>query len=145
MGKRLRFWMLWLLACALPLQGIAAAAMLHCAPQQGRVAMAAPTALVHAGHGHAADHDQHEQHVHHGHDADAEPVDAASTGDADGAASGAHACSACAQCSNCSALPMQALSLPAAPVPGAVRTPAPVLHAGVVPDGLERPPRFLPA
>ncbi len=121
------------LACALPLQGIAAVAMLHCAPAHSRAALAMPA--DHAAHGHGADHapaaadtGAHAQH--------AQPAE-------DGSGNGAHACSACAQCSTGSALPSRAVALPVWPT--AAQKPAawPDAPAGIVPGGLERPPRSL--
>lgn len=118
----LRMFMLWMLALALPLQGMAAVAMLHCGHQ-------APAQIdAHAGHG------LHEGHVH---------DDASVTGSHTHSAG--HSCSACAACCVALALP------PAMPVLAAALTAPTSATTLVAPSpsfltaGPERPPRSLHA
>lgn len=120
-----RLVLIWLLL-AVPLQGMAAVARLHCA--SGDVRATGPVAL------HAAPatgvHD-HAAHIgHHTPDAGV---------DTDGSAS--HRCSACAACCPVLGLPARAVLLPASP-PG---LPPPVAvvasRESFVPFGLDRPPR----
>ena len=133
-----RLVVLLLVALALPIQALAAAAMLHCAPQGGAVAHlhgAGDEAQGHHGHpvadtGHAAPHV---------HDAHGPQSDAA--GLADRAAANGHACSACAVCCTLAGVPVMALGVPA-PEPLPAARPEPAAPAAVfLTSGVERPPR----
>ena len=132
MWSWVRLLVVWCMAIALPLQGLAGVGMLHCGDGQAMVAVIAADAAAHH------DHDEHHAAGHHGHAA------------ADGAARdqpGAHGdpsphtCSACAACCASSALPS---AIPRLPRPADV--PA-VFNALVVSvdrfatDGPDRPPR----
>jgi hypothetical protein len=127
--------LVWLLALAVPLQGLAAATMLHCAPLRGDAAPQAAhnhdhhvssAALPHASA--SKDHDAHHASAsHHGHDGDdTSPV---------------HTCSACATCN-------VGIGLPSTPTPLAEPTAATALlpalasvHAAFLTSAPERPPR----
>ena len=141
----LRVFLAWLLALAIPLQGMAATGALACAGHRAAVQVAAADAAMPAGHGHAmhaghgmpadvgmhaaqqADHADPAQHAHHGHDV--QPSDK-------------HACSACAACCVGGMLPVRAFSLERADVAGARAVAVPdTFHPGIVPPRLERPPR----
>lgn len=127
----------WLLALALPLQGIAAAGMQACGPTHGHTVPVAASAHG-AGHGHTGAHSVHgdvhaEAHV---------PAVEHPSADTELPAAG-HQCGACAACCPAVALP-SALALPVAPASEAVVIPAaPARLASFVPPGLERPPRTL--
>ena len=129
---------IWLLAIALPAQGLAAATMLHCAPQRSDAVPAA-----HAGHEHhgaaAAQH-------HHGAASDHAAAGAtdAETG-SDNMTTQLQKCSACATCCIGLALPSSAQ-----PVPGPLATPTArpepaAVHAAFLTSGPDRPPRTLRA
>lgn len=130
MHRWLRRLFVWLLALALPVQGVAGVARVHCAAAPTPAAVAAGP---HADHGH---------HGHHDHHADA--AEAATPADDGGdppAASAAHKCSACAACTLGAALPPARTAVPQ-PEPE-----APALQAALLPamsfiaSGPERPPR----
>lgn len=137
MRSLLRSLFVWLLALALPLQGIAAAGMQACGPTHGHTGPVA--ASVHdAGHGHAGAHPVHGD-VHG--EAHAPAVGHPSAG-AELPAAG-HQCGACAACCPAVALP-SVLVLPAAPASESlVIASVPARLASFVPPGLERPPRAL--
>jgi hypothetical protein len=135
----------WILALALPLQGLAAATMLNCAPEPG--VRAAAAAQPHAGHHGAAAHAPAVLHDPAAlHDGAAAHVPAAGHGHGahagdDAGADDAHQCSACAACVAGPALPSTvATSTPIDPACPVVQAPLPRL-ASVVLAGLERPPR----
>lgn len=138
----LRIILPFLLALALPLQGIAATTMRFCLPVHPAVPMSAVAKSTSHAHGGAAGHGHHgeaDSAHHHG--------DHASPSDADSEASNAPigktssgTCSVCAACS--------AAALPAAPLPQLADAPEDHLHLpqfephfGLTPGGLERPPR----
>ena len=133
----------WLLAVALPIQGLAAATMLHCgsAPQP-RVAM--PSNAVHAHDHHARMHSQADvggaHSHHHAHDLpSAQHADAKAAGHHH--SGGTDGCSVCASCCGAVALPVMPLVL--APQDLAETT-AEVRNVPTVvfqTDGPERPPR----
>jgi hypothetical protein len=124
----------WLLALAIPLQGLAAATMLHCVPLRGDASAHAdqehhgsPAAAQHAHGGDAAAHAQATGAAPHDHDGGVAPAD--------------HKCSACAACNVGVGLPSTLAALPqppavseAHPVPATVRT-------AFLTSGPERPPR----
>jgi hypothetical protein len=119
----------WLIAVALPIQGAAAATMLHCASTPGHEAVAV------AGHEHGrAGHAGH----HHADAAAQPPGDAHATHHT---ADGKHSCSACASCCSATALPAMPLGLASQTVAQSL-TPAPERHLVVfLTGGPERPPR----
>ena len=133
MRRTLWPFVIWLLAVALPLQGVAAATMAHCTPARGESSGA-------AGHDHAAPGVPH-----HHHDAAADTAAAhAAHGAADttvGDASPLHKCSACAACCIGLALPSAAFALPQPPVASTAPA-APSAHeVAFFTSGPERPPR----
>ena len=131
---------IWLLALALPAQGLAAATMLHCAPAGGGAAGSA----AHGSHGHdasaahhhdtAAADDTHSHAAHH--------AAAADHGlDDDTPSPAVHKCSACAACNVGLGLPSQPYLTPGAAAATAV-LPAPVApHVAFFTSGPDRPPR----
>jgi hypothetical protein len=130
--SRFRMLVLWCLAFAMPVQGYASAAMLICGPRH--VEMAADAAHDHAGHAHP-------------HSMDAAHDEGADGGDGALVKIAKIKCIACAACGALSA------AAPAPVIPALGISPAghiviPFLassYAGVVPAGLERPPRAFPA
>jgi hypothetical protein len=127
---------LLLVALALPLQAVAAAAMLHCQPAAGGHAAvhgadrADPAAGL-AGQGaHASDHGHADGHAH-----------TAPPGDADAGPGSAHACSACATCCTLAGVPVMVLGVPAPEPTPAARGDAPPPAAMFLTSGVERPPR----
>lgn len=166
----LRSLFVWLMALALPLQGIAAAGMQACGPMHEHTGPVAASAHA-PGHGHARE-DGHRGHAaQYSHSSHAAHLSAsahpASHGDAHPAAAelssadqglhaaaerlsgnpelpaAGHQCGACAACCPAVALP-SLLAFPVAPVSEAVVIPAaPASVASFVPPGLERPPRAI--
>lgn len=154
MSRAVRAFLVWVMAIAMPVQGMAASAMLFCGPSHERMmqrlVVDAPAMASHhgagAGHDHAAtDHGEHRHAAHAAH-ADAVAPDPAAEADADGAGgmSPHHAqfnCSACAACCFMLALPAS-FALPEAVSPvHAVHPPPAAPVASHPPDGLDRPPR----
>jgi hypothetical protein len=137
MRRTTRAFVVWLVALALPVQGLAAATMLH-------------FASVHDG---AASHGSHHPcaSVALAHHDDSAPVVAseaanapiASHGDASthGVKTRAHKCSACAACNVGAVLPSATLTLPLPTAKAAARPCPAVVHATFLTAGLERPPR----
>lgn len=155
MWSTIRAMLVWLIVLAMPVQGFAAAGMLHCAVGQGTAAgVAASTAAhtavrsvhPHAGAGaHArqdADAGAHTRHLAAAsmgqmHDA----ATHASGSQADGSVSPAHGCSACAACCAVLALP-GSIRLTVEPAGRLFGPPGlPDAAPSFVPPGLERPPR----
>ena len=129
-----RMLLLWCLALALPVQGWAAAARLHCtsAGVHGAAVLQAP---AHAGEG-AGAHDRGS------HDCAGAAHDTAAAGGDDAPdLHAAHSCSACAACSPAVGLPTPGVPLPVAPCghPADARFEAPA--PSHVPATPERPPR----
>lgn len=139
MWRVVRLTLMWLLAVALPLQGLSAATMLACGVGQHEHTSSEVASHSHGGkgvavyaHSHVADASQHEQ-------ADVDRSDPGKTGLDKG---GVHKCSACASCCVSAVIPTQTLSfhpvkLTAFFAPLVART-----LATFVPEGLERPPRL---
>jgi hypothetical protein len=110
MWRGVRLAVMWLVALALPLQGLAAATMLSCGPGHHRMAAAQPVSAPahdrgahdHASASHAHDADQHEA--------------ATDPKDRDGTAAGEmhqlakFKCSACAACCSATALPSSVIT-----------------------------------
>ncbi|MED5622383.1 hypothetical protein [Ideonella sp. BN130291] len=119
---------LWLIAVALPIQGVAAATMLHCAGMPSHEAAVAGPGDHHEGHG-----------GHHHAGAATEPA-----GDAHAThhpAGGKHSCSACASCCSATALPAMPLLLVSQGVTEPL-TPDPERPlVAFLTGGPERPPR----
>lgn len=137
---------MWLIALALPIQGVAAATMLHCGATPAQ-----QPASAHEGHSH---HHQHGSHAYGGasaaahdegghHHADPSPVDDAASAVSHHHAGGKSSCSACASCCSAAALPAMPIVLasqtPAEPVFAIPRLPVVVFLT----DGPERPPRTI--
>lgn len=140
-----RFWralLLCVLALALPLQGAAAAAMVHCAAMPVHEPAFAPEASSHhdAGHAHAGAPT----------DAIDAAADATAVHDADGSsgllakahtAGAGHQCSACAACCAGMAIPARSTVWPAEEPPSLPPPAAETSVASFISGGLERPPR----
>jgi hypothetical protein len=135
MSRLVRLTLMWLLALALPLQGVSAATMLACGSGHHRPAASQVTAHSHghmqSRHVHAGDASAHE------HGAVAQP----DIGATDPAQSVAHKCSACASCCLSAVAPpaavcFQPITLPDVFAPLVVTT-----LAAHLTEGLERPPR----
>lgn len=154
--RLLRVIMLWWMVLALPMQGVAAAAMLHCgAAASGAPAYASsqqPAAAEHHGGMHAGADPA--QHAHHAHPAMAMPDDAGTTDGLtpDEPLSGqpashqagpaaAHACSACAACCVAMGLPTGMPTLVAAPTAPTAVTALVAPAPSFLTAGPERPPR----
>lgn len=152
MSRRLRFVLLWLLALALPVQGLASAAMLHCAASHERMhgvrsdaGLLADAVVAQPGLDAATQHVAHE----HGHEATATANDAHDVKLGNHAGDpltdqGKYSCSACAAC--CSACVLSG-SVPSVATPQF----APTVFASLAyaadafaAEGPERPPRLPP-
>ncbi|GAA4412201.1 hypothetical protein [Quisquiliibacterium transsilvanicum] len=123
MRSLLRSLFVWLMALALPLQGIAAVGMQACGPVHERAGQVA-----------AAAHDAGHMHAH----ADAEHVTAGQESPAAG-----HQCGACAACCTAAALPSAVVFAAASGAAAELIPAAPERVASFVPPGLERPPRAI--
>ena len=130
MARLARLALMFLLAIALPLQGMAAATMIACGSGSRDHAHAVAHdhhALDSVGHADASSHEMHGAHSHDG------------KGDlADGAP---HKCSACASCCVGAAVPSQAIAFDTVKLTDRF---APLVARSVpayVSEGLERPPR----
>jgi hypothetical protein len=147
MNRVLHSLLVWLMAIAMPVQGIAASMMLACGPAHERMVQGVSHVVVAAGHDHAGEH-SHDDHGAgspvHAHD---EPNPGATAGaDANGAEApavhhGKFSCSACAAC--CIMLaPPASFSLPPDPGPvNRVQTTASAPTPSHSSDPLDRPPR----
>src|SRR5687768_652304 len=130
MRRGLRTFLSFLIMLAIPLQGFATASMLFCGPHHASLAQRAD-----AGH-----HDHGAAHAHHHHDA-APATDDDETGLAGFVKLFSVKCSACAACCSLSALP--ATAMPSLSFLPSISVAVPFFgssYAGIVPDGLERPP-----
>ena len=137
--SRLRLLILWCVIAAIPAQGVASASMLVCGPRHLEMAAAADARAEDAGASASPG-------CHRG--AQVPGVAVEEEGSADAGAlvkSGKLKCSACALCAALSAAaPAPAAAAPGVAPTGAVRIAfVPRSHAGIVPAGLERPPRTL--
>jgi len=140
MHRWLRFIIAMVLSAALPLQGVAAATMQHCA-SHSMVDSDQHENVDQHHHVDAGGLSDHAIHHHHG------GIDVADSGDAGSHHPSDHAsvakakCSACAACCASAAIPASSMQLGAVPPTGTVvahgRTPAPAFLTA----GLERPPR----
>jgi hypothetical protein len=142
MNRFLKILLLWLLLAALPFQGMAAAMQAACGPAER--SDSAGTAMSMQPHHHDGDAaDMAHAGAADGHTATKSPLSSDESPDTRQAHSG---CSACATCGVGAAAPPPALDLPA--VHGdslpAVISPIPLV-AGIVPGGLERPPKRVTA
>jgi hypothetical protein len=155
MWSTIRAMLFWLIVLAMPVQGFAAAGMLHCAVGHGTAAGVAASNAGHTGArsadpdadagGHAqqdAGAGAHARHL--GAAPNGQMHDAlthASGSQADGPVSSAHGCSACAACCAVLALP-GSIRLTVEPA-GHLFGPPGLADAApsFVPPGLERPPR----
>jgi hypothetical protein len=141
MRRTTRAFVVWLLALALPVQGLASATMLHC--EQGHK-NAAPHASHHPCESAApAHHEDGVQVV--ASEAATAPIAAHGDASVDGVKARAHKCSACAACDVGATLPSAALTLPVPTAKAAAATLSEVVHATFLTAGLERPPRSLTA
>ena len=149
MSRLFRIVLTWVLVCAVPAQGLAAATMIHCGPGHH----GGSTAQAHAAHSHQHEHGAAT--APHGHD-NAAPhhshVDAPAAGTPDvGDAADPPAaqkiaktsCSACASCCTAAALPTAVLTFDVTPVHASVVALVPRSIAAFVTDGPDRPPRSM--
>lgn len=137
--RLLRVIMLWWMVLALPMQGMAAAAMLHCGAAGAPVPASSPQQAHHDGIHHAAPEADaaHAAHAHHA--ADAEGSAPAFGHDAGHAAG--HACSACAACCVAMGLPAGMPVLATAPAATTAVTALVAPAPSFLTAGPERPPR----
>jgi hypothetical protein len=162
MSPVLRTFLMWLLMLAIPVQGFAASAMLHCGPSHQRQQQAAhaigglatggpvttePAAGGHAAHAvHHASHPGQDAHAaHHGMSAGADaPISLDSADGADGGTStplSAAKCSACAYCCHAVAIIGTPPAIVVATPDSVPEAAAPPRVEATAPDGLDRPPR----
>jgi hypothetical protein len=132
--------LVWLTVLAMPIQGIAAAGMLHCGPGLPGVPQhPAQTAGPGAMHGHHPGAEGAGAHAHHHgaaqQEAEAPDTPSAFNGQAD------HHCSACAACCLGAALPASMMQLPVPDVSCAPVLAPVVAPASFIAGGPERPPR----
>jgi len=128
----------WLLVLAMPVQGIAAVGMQHCAPRHERIDP--PATAVQALHQHAHAHAPAKA----GHAAGNEmraPEIAHSVTAGHAISAVDLKCSACAACCPVLGLPSRALDLPGLPDGSSLAPLAMALAPSFVPGGLDRPPR----
>lgn len=139
---RFRTALMWLLLVALPLQGFAAATMLHCGPNHHRL-LGAAAAPANEAHHHAAG--GHHRHAtvgtdgHHGTVGDDSAKDLSSVQHLDNLAK--FKCSACAACCMGAALPTAAHAMACVPPAMTTAVFVPTPHVDFWSDGLDRPPR----
>lgn len=131
-----RLLLVWLAVLAMPLQGMAAAAMLHCASAGvARDAQRVP-------HGHAADgHDHADGHAHAHHHQDATGDEAGGDPSPALASDAGHSCSACAACCAGAGLPAASLHLTLPELSSPPATLAVATTVSFIVSGPERPPR----
>lgn len=141
----MRILLAWLLACAVPAQGFAAASMFHCGT--GPLGQAAQSDGL-AAHQHG--HNGGDTPAAHHHDdelsASAVAYDAAGADNADADDTSQvfkRSCSACATCSTAAALPTKVVTFDATQLHEFIVPLAPLSVAAFLTDGPERPPRSL--
>jgi hypothetical protein len=138
----LRTFLMWLLVLAIPVQGFAASAMLHCGPSHQRQQQAAATIA-----GQQADDEHHVDHGPQAHHADhgmSGAADDSATDDSGAPTSLAAAkCSACAYCCYATAIGGTPPSVGVVTPDTAPDAAVPPRLDAIVPDGLDRPPRLL--
>ena len=130
MPRAIRTFLSCLIMLAIPLHGFAAASMIFCGPHHAALAQRADS----AHHDHGEDHAHHHPHA-------APATDADETGLAGFVKFFSVKCSACAACCSLSAMP--ATPMPALNFLPSISVAVPFFgssYAGIVPDGLERPP-----
>lgn len=137
--------LVWLMALAIPVQGVAAVGMLHCAasPQQEPLALTAP-AHAEAMHAHGpGSHHAHPAHAGHGHDGHhvGDGHGPAADDPADNTTSLGHKCSACAACCAGLALPAHAVEFSSPIVASFAALPPGATPVRFVLGRLDRPPR----
>ena len=137
MRRALRIGLTWLLALALPMQGVAAATMAACGSRHGS-ASAASAAMPADDAGGIARH----AHRHGAAIAQADDVVAPATHDTTRAkAATGHGCSACASCCLNAIVPTATVSFDTLDLPDHFAPFVRVAAPPYVTDGLERPPR----
>jgi hypothetical protein len=131
---------MWLVALALPVQGVAAATMLHCGSESGHAGAVVVDKAIHAksdSPAMAAAATEHTHHGVHGHVDAAEPAHDHASHDKGG-------CSACASCCSAAALLMSPGMPMAATVVRAAAIALPTtLVVAFLTDGPDRPPRSI--
>jgi uncharacterized protein involved in copper resistance len=142
MHPALRTFLMWLLMLAIPVQGFAASAMLHCGPGHQRQQQAAAAMDGHEAH--AAHHGQRGHSAHHAEHAMSTAVDDIASDDSVAPTSLAAAkCSACAYCCYASAIVGTPPFVDVVTPDTAPDAALPPRVEAIVPDGLDRPPRLL--
>ena len=152
--------MIWLVALAVPAQGMAAVVMIHCGPAHGGVQAAQPNHRALPGPSQVA-HGEHAAHGHASHlapdaGADSDTGQSATSPDGSGIAQADKVadpakdakatyqkCSACASCCGGLALPSTVFMVPTIDAAREVTVLSLSEAASVVIDGPERPPRIL--
>ena len=151
MSRVVRAFLVWAMVIAVPVQGMAASAMLFCGTGHQRM-MQGPgvdaSAAVSGHDGHAAHHAATTDHGVHEHPVSGGPVvsESSAGSDADGGQGlsphhGKFGCSACAACFSMLALPASFALPEAASLAQPVRMSPDAAIASHQPDGLDRPPR----
>jgi len=145
MWRVFRIALMWLLALAVPVQGIAAVRMMHCGPGHHGASVAhSPAAHAHEDLQHAetslhAPHGMDGAHAHHAVVANDSDDDASNSLTSHELANGS--CSACASCCTAAALPARLTLFEPSPVHDVLVSHPPRGVAAFVTGGPERPPR----
>jgi len=151
MLRLFRIALLWLAALAVPIQGSAAAAMLHCGPgHAGMDAVVTQTHEAPEGHAHSSPHSGHAAAHHHGDDGSQAGPDTQAVA-LDGIDTGRSVtdlhqlakskCASCASCCSAPALPATPIVLGSPALGEPITVARPVSAAVFLTDGPERPPR----
>lgn len=151
MSRIVRAFLVWVMVIAMPVQGMAASAMLFCGPSHERMMQGLVLEVPAAASGHVHDHEHGGPAADHGVQAHSDsngPAASQAPQNADAVGpqgfvphQGKFSCSACAACCSVLAIPAP-FALPEAPSPVHPLHMAPVAPvASHQPDGLDRPPR----
>jgi hypothetical protein len=130
---------MWLLAAALPLQGVSAATMLACGARNHEHASSTVATHSHAGHLATVHGHFHAADASAGHDSGSEVSHPVKTDLAKGVA---HKCSACASCCLNFVVPTEAVVFDRVKLPDLFAPLVARALAAYVTEGLERPPRL---
>lgn len=136
MWRVVRLLLMWLLAVALPLQGLSAATMLACGAGEHDHKIAQV-----ASHSHGAAAPLH-THVTDSTASERARADHVAPAKADPVTRVAHKCSACASCCINAVVPAASISFDAVRLPDFFAPLVPHTFAAFVTEGLERPPRL---
>jgi hypothetical protein len=139
MWRVVRLTLMWLLAVAVPMQGLSAATMLACGVGQHEHSIEQVASHSHAG---VVSTGHHQDRVADSGLNDAAAADGAHLGKADLNKGGAHKCSACASCCVSAVLASDTISFDPVKLTDSFAAPVARTLAAFVPDGFERPPRL---